>query len=92
MKLNFLKKLWRPALMLLLAVIMVASVVSGPQAAASTYKASSIEDIKFVDGCENGYAPKDNGNGTYGVQYAVRLHLTDPATGEAPFVPYIEGT
>ena len=46
MKLNFLKKLWRPALMLLLAVIMVASVVSGPQAAASTYQASSIDRME----------------------------------------------
>ncbi len=29
--------------------------------------AASIEDIKFVDGCAEGFAPVDNGNGTYGV-------------------------
>lgn len=30
--------------------------------------ATSIEDIKFVDGCADGFAPVENGNGTFGVQ------------------------
>ena len=49
MKLNFLKKVWRPGLMLLLSAVMAVSVVSWPQAAASTYKASSINRLEGLE-------------------------------------------
>lgn len=38
-----------------------------PEKVGDDYGASSIEEIKFVDGCADGFAPIDNGNGIYGV-------------------------
>ena len=38
-----------------------------PNYVGDDYGASSIEDIKFVDGCAENYEPVDNGDGTYGV-------------------------
>jgi len=40
-----------------------------PEKVGDDYGATSIEDIKFVDGCAENYAPVDNGDGTYGVKY-----------------------
>ena len=38
-----------------------------PEKVGDDYGASSIEEIKFVDGCADGFAPIDNGNGIYSV-------------------------
>ena len=38
-----------------------------PKYVGDDYGASSIDDIKFVDGCGENYEPVDNGDGTYGV-------------------------
>lgn len=43
MKIKAVRKVWRPVLLMLLAVIMVLSVIALPQAKASEYRASSIE-------------------------------------------------
>ena len=68
-----------------------------------TFVGFNPEETKFIDvansgqetinGVAKGYKAVDNGNGTFTVQPHIiaRLHLTDPATGEAPSVPYLEG-
>ncbi len=54
MKMNSVKKLWRPALVLLLALVMVLSVIALPQAKAST-KANSDVAINRLEGLEVDY-------------------------------------
>jgi len=43
--------------------------------------------------CAKGYAPVDNGDGTWKVteNKIFKLHIVDPVTGEPAFIPYIEG-
>ena len=54
---------------------------------------NKLEMGETYNAVAKGYKAVDNGDGTYTVQPHIiaRLHLTDPATGEAPFVPYLEG-
>ena len=41
-----------------------------------------------VDGCANGFAPKDNGDGTYGVTTAINVSAYDKVTGEKFFIEF----
>ena len=59
-----------------------------PEKVGDDYGAASIEDIKFVDGCANGYASVDNGDGTYGVTTAIEISGYSKADGEKFWITF----